>query len=125
MGSMTGIELATNLDLPLEKAIGYHLQGNHYPPVPLSMVKPCIEALDAALKKDGDELLSEEEKGNISEARELLVNAKASDDSENIKAAIKKLENACADYVARRMNSNIRNAMQGHSVEEYAGKDQE
>ncbi|MES0328415.1 MAG: Hsp70 family protein, partial [Gammaproteobacteria bacterium] len=84
-----------------------------------------VEALDAALKKDGDELLSEEEKDNISEARELLVNAKASDDSENIKAAIKKLENACADYVARRMNSNIRNAMQGHSVEEYAGKDQE
>ena len=84
-----------------------------------------VEALDAALKKDGDELLSVEEKDNISEARELLVNAKASDDSENIKVAIKKLENACADYVARRMNSNIRNAMQGHSVEEYAGKDQE
>lgn len=84
-----------------------------------------VEALDAALKKDGDELLSEEEKNNISEARELLVNAKSSDDTENIKAAIKKLENACADYVARRMNSNIRNAMQGHSVEEYAGKDQE
>ena len=47
MGSMKGIELATNLDLPLEQAIGYHLQGNHYPPVPLSMVKPCIEAIDA------------------------------------------------------------------------------
>jgi hypothetical protein len=52
MGSMTGIELATNLDLSLEQAIGYHLQGNHYPPVPLSMVKPCIEALDAARELD-------------------------------------------------------------------------
>lgn len=47
MGSNTALDLATNLDLPLEKAIGYHLQGNHYPPVPLSMVKPCIEAIDA------------------------------------------------------------------------------
>lgn len=84
-----------------------------------------VEALDAALKKDGDKLLSEQEKDNISQARELLIKAKSADDSEIIKAAIKKLEGACADYVARRMNSNIRNAMQGHSVEEYAGKDQE
>jgi hypothetical protein len=47
MGSNTAIDLATNLDLSLEQAIGYHLQGNHYPPVPLSMVQPCIEAIDA------------------------------------------------------------------------------
>jgi hypothetical protein len=52
MGSMTGIELATNLDLSLEQAIGYHLQGNHYPPVPLSMVAPCIEAIDAYHEHD-------------------------------------------------------------------------
>lgn len=52
MGSMTGIELATNLDLPLEQAIGYHLQGNHYPPIPLSMVAPCIEAIDAYHEND-------------------------------------------------------------------------
>jgi hypothetical protein len=54
MGSMTGIELATNLDLPLEKAIGYHLQGNHYPPVPLSMVQPCIDAIDAIHAGESD-----------------------------------------------------------------------
>jgi hypothetical protein len=35
------------LNLDLETAIGYHLQGNHYPPVPLSMVQPCIDAIDA------------------------------------------------------------------------------
>jgi hypothetical protein len=52
MGSNTAIDLATNLDISLEQAIGYHLQGNHYPPVPLSMVKPCIEALDAAREMD-------------------------------------------------------------------------
>jgi len=58
MGSMTGIELATNLDLPLEKAIGYHLQGNHYPPVPLSMVQPCIEAIDAYYDEDYERFIA-------------------------------------------------------------------
>jgi hypothetical protein len=52
MGSNTAIDLATNLDISLEQAIGYHLQGNHYPPVPLIMVAPCIEALDAAREMD-------------------------------------------------------------------------
>ena len=84
-----------------------------------------IEALDAALQKDGKELLSEEESNNIAQAREELIQAKAGEDGEVIKTAIKNIEAACADYVARRMNSNIRNAMQGHSIEEYAGKDQE
>lgn len=84
-----------------------------------------VEALDAALQTDGDELLSESERNNIAEAREQLVEAKTGDDTEATKQAIKKLEDACADYVARRMNSNIRNAMQGHSVDEYAGNDQE
>ena len=39
-------------DLDLEVAIGYHLQGNHYPPVPLSMVEPCIDAIYAAWNQD-------------------------------------------------------------------------
>lgn len=84
-----------------------------------------IEALDAALQKDGDELLSVDEKDTIAQARQELVKAKTGDDNEIIKAAVKNIEAACAGYVARRMNSNIRNAMQGHSIEEYAGKDQE
>ena len=47
MGHNTALDLAENIDISLEQAIGYHLQGNHYPPVPLSMVQPCIEAIDA------------------------------------------------------------------------------
>jgi hypothetical protein len=39
-------------DLDLEVAIGYHLQGNHYPPVPLSMVEPCMDAIEAAWNED-------------------------------------------------------------------------
>ena len=47
MGYNTALDFAENLDITLEQAIGYHLQGNHYPPVPLSMVQPCIDAIDA------------------------------------------------------------------------------
>ena len=46
MGSVTAIGLADSV-LDLETQLAYHLQGNHYPPVPLSMVQPCIDAIDA------------------------------------------------------------------------------
>ena len=41
--------------LTLDQAIGYHLQGNHYPPVPLSMVQPCVEAIYAVNDWRSDE----------------------------------------------------------------------
>jgi len=50
MGYNTALDLSNELDL--EVALGYHLQGNHYPPVPLSMVEPCIEAIDAFYDED-------------------------------------------------------------------------
>ena len=52
MGNNTAMDLATNLDISLENAIGIHLQSNHYPPVPLSMVQPCIDAIDAYYDED-------------------------------------------------------------------------
>ena len=54
MGYNTALDFAENIDISLEQAIGYHLQGNHYPPVPLSMVQPCIEAIDAYYDEDTD-----------------------------------------------------------------------
>ena len=44
-------------ELDLETAIGYHLRGNHYPPVPLSMVQPCIDAIDAYYDEDYNKLI--------------------------------------------------------------------
>lgn len=79
-----------------------------------------LEALDSALATDGDQLLSEAEKSAIMAARQTLVDVKDESDIEQIKQTIKQLEAVCDDYVARRMNSNIKNAMQGHSIEEYA-----
>ncbi len=58
MGSNLAYDLASDeLGLDLETAIGYHLQGNHYPPVPLSMVEPCIEAIDAYWDEDYNKLI--------------------------------------------------------------------
>lgn len=45
MGYNTALDLAETLDL--EKSILIHLRNNHYPPVPASMVQPCIDAIDA------------------------------------------------------------------------------
>ena len=55
MGYTTALDLSNELDL--EVSLGYHLQGNHYPPVPLSMVQPCIEAIDAYYDEDYNKLI--------------------------------------------------------------------
>lgn len=49
MGNNFATELADKdlLDLDLDTQIRIHLQANHYPPVPASMVQPCIDAIDA------------------------------------------------------------------------------
>ena len=50
MGSVQAAEMAELLDI--ESAIAWHLQSNHYPPVPTSMVPACIEAIDNAIAGD-------------------------------------------------------------------------
>lgn len=47
MGKLTEMMIA-NTDLPLSTKIAWHLQGNHYPPIPLIMVEPCVEAIELA-----------------------------------------------------------------------------
>ena len=53
MGSNLAYDLA-NSDMDLSTSIGYHLSANHYPPVPNSMVLPCIEALEAYWEDETD-----------------------------------------------------------------------
>lgn len=45
MGSLQAAEMAEMLSI--EDAMVWHLRSNHYPPVPMSMVQPCIEAINA------------------------------------------------------------------------------
>lgn len=55
MGFNTAQELAEILDL--EGSLRLHLTANHYPPVPVSMVQPCIEAIDAYHDEEIDRLI--------------------------------------------------------------------
>lgn len=56
MGSNFAHELADyDLGLDLSTAIKIHLTSNHYPPVPVSMVEPCIDAIDAYWNQDTDQ----------------------------------------------------------------------
>ncbi|MCK5813440.1 MAG: Fe-S protein assembly chaperone HscA [Cocleimonas sp.] len=78
-----------------------------------------LEALDSAMANDGDDLLSEDEKKTLSEARANLVAIKASGTTEAIETAIKAMETAAAFYVARRMDGNIRTAMAGKDINKF------
>jgi hypothetical protein len=42
--------------LPLDEQITWHLQGNFFPPVPLSMVEVCVKAIE--LYNNGESLKS-------------------------------------------------------------------
>ena len=50
MGSLQAQEMAEMLEI--ESAISWHLQANHYPPVPQSMVPACLEAIENAIAGD-------------------------------------------------------------------------
>jgi molecular chaperone HscA len=77
-----------------------------------------LEALRAALEKDGS-LLSKEELAKIEQSKSLLLKARQSDDGEVIMQAIKDLESESEEFVARRMNRSVQQVMKGHKVEEF------
>jgi hypothetical protein len=54
MGSTFARDLATMDGLSMQAAIEIHLTSNFYPPVPVSMAQPCIEAIDACWDNDND-----------------------------------------------------------------------
>lgn len=78
-----------------------------------------VEALEAAVAKDGEQLLSVEERGSIDVALQKLVDAIGADDAGSIDAQAKHVENVCEFYVERRMNTGIQDAMAGHNINEF------
>jgi hypothetical protein len=52
MGRNLAEELAGSLGL--RQSLAIHLRSNHYPPVPTSMIEPCIEAIQACNEGDYD-----------------------------------------------------------------------
>ena len=81
-----------------------------------------IEAIESALAADGDRFLAPEERKAIDAAVAELVAVKQGDDPRAIKQAIEAVEAASRDYVARRMDESIREAMAGHTLEEFEEK---
>lgn len=53
MGLQNALSMAAATD-DLRLALHWHLQSNHYPPVPATMIDPCIDAIDAVNEDDPD-----------------------------------------------------------------------
>ena len=51
MGNALSQDLAENV-IDIRQSIAIQLRSNHYPPVPLTMVEPCIEAIYAVSEGD-------------------------------------------------------------------------
>lgn len=66
-------------DLTMERQLEWHLKANHYPPVPVSMVVPCKEAIEAYWADDLEKAIELPEgvtyRGNTTApAREIIIN---------------------------------------------------
>lgn len=58
MGSQFATYLASDYDLTIEEQLEIHLKSNHFPPVPSTMIQPCIDAIDAINCYDAERLIS-------------------------------------------------------------------
>ncbi|WP_213996411.1 Fe-S protein assembly chaperone HscA [Arsukibacterium sp.] len=76
-----------------------------------------LEAVGAALAQDGV-LLDPQELAEIKSALATLAQVRQQDDTAAIKAAIEHTNTLTDDFAARRMDKSIRQALQGHKVDE-------
>ncbi|MFT5220330.1 MAG: molecular chaperone HscA [Planctomycetota bacterium] len=77
-----------------------------------------IEALDSALAKDGDELLSIDEKAVIIRHRNELESSIESANADQLKKLIRSIESCSEEYVARRMNASVTRVLTGQRIDE-------
>ncbi|WCP67670.1 Fe-S protein assembly chaperone HscA [Vibrio tubiashii] len=75
-----------------------------------------IEGLIAAMQADGDELLSESERGELLKAIESLIELRNGDNADAIEQGIKDTDKASQEFASRRMDKSIRAALSGQSV---------
>jgi len=78
-----------------------------------------IEALEAALAKDGEALLSTQERKNLVNGVAKLRQSAKQDDHLTIKRIIGSLNEESTTFAARRMDTSIRKAMSGHKVDDF------
>ena len=75
-----------------------------------------IEALESALKKDGDQFLDNNERTRLDTLVGALKTAIEGDSADDIKLAVEHLEQGSSAYVERRMNASVREFMAGQSL---------
>ena len=78
-----------------------------------------LEAINAALAADGEALLSTDERANIDAALVVLQQARNGDQIQAIKRAIEVLDQATAEYAARRMDASVQKVLKGHKLDEF------
>jgi molecular chaperone HscA len=79
-----------------------------------------ILALQAALKADGERLLSAIEIQQLQSKLETLQKTRQGNDHAAIRRAINDLNQASTGFAARRMNESIRSAMAGHKLDDFS-----
>lgn len=77
-----------------------------------------LYALDAALEADGEQLLSHSERNTLRNAMNELSELAAGNDARAIEKQIESLNELSGDYAAKRMDSTIKMALSGQSVEQ-------
>ena len=77
-----------------------------------------LESVQQALRADGDALLERADRAVIETALRQLQACREGSDAEAITAAIAALDHATAEFAARRMDASIRQALQGHQIDE-------
>lgn len=77
-----------------------------------------LESLVSALKENGDELLSVEERTRLLSEMEALAKARNVSDAKQLKQSIKKLSQNSEFFAARRMDQAISRALTGHTIDE-------
>lgn len=80
--------------------------------------KRVLEALEAAFADDGD-LLTADERKEIELVAEKLSGLSKGNDLRAIKEAMAELDKSATEFVARRMDGNIKKALAGHNVNEF------
>jgi molecular chaperone HscA len=77
-----------------------------------------IEAIDAALLSDGDELLGKTEISKIRRVRDQLEQHIETASAGRLKKSIKAMEQVSETYVARRMNASVKTALAGKQIDQ-------
>ena len=82
-----------------------------------------LHALEEAIKVDGDTLLSSEEKQGIDQEMQALQALIQGTDTDAIKAKIDAVSHVSEDFAARRMDAAIKQALAGHSLDEFTDEE--